>query len=181
MSTTTESIPQVEPTAVPETGAAPAPAPGEQRFLLSGIGWEGYEKLLDIIGDGPIRVTYDRGDAELMSPLYKHERNRSILGQIVEIITEELEIPRSSSASTTLKLKELDRGLEADESFYLFDLDRLHDPDNIDLTVDPPPDLAVEIEITRSILNRLGIYGALGVPEIWRFDGQRLAGFAAPG
>jgi Uma2 family endonuclease len=162
----------VEPKVEPKT-EAPA-APGELRFPLPGIGWEGYEKLLEIIGDRPIRVTYDRGDAELMSPLYKHERNSSLIGQMVIILTDELDIPMACSRATTLKLKAVDRGLEADDSFYLYDLDRLHDQDIIDLTADPPPDLAIEIEITRSVLNRLGIYGALGVPEVWRFNGRQL-------
>ena len=76
--------------------------------------------------------------------------------------------------STTWNREDLDKGLEADESFYLGDLARIADPDNVDLAIDPPPDLAIEIEITRSILNRIGIYGALGVPELWRFNGITL-------
>jgi hypothetical protein len=73
-----------------------------------------------------------------------------------------------------LNRKELDRGLEPDEAFYLGKLDRIRDPDRIDLAVDPPPDLAVEIEMTHSALDRVGVYGALVVPEIWRFDGRVL-------
>jgi len=60
------------------------------------------------------------------------------------------------------------------QGYQVGDLERVRDPDNIDLEVDPPPDLAIEIEITRSALNRLGIYGSLGVPEIWRFNGRTL-------
>jgi Uma2 family endonuclease len=150
------------------------PAEGERRILLRGVGWQGYQTLLNLGGDGPIRITYDRGDAELMSPLIKHERNRSILGRLVEIITEELDIPLMSAGATTLNREDLDRGLEADESFYLGDLSRVSDADDLDLKIDPPPDLAIEIEITRSVLSRLSIYGALGVPEVWRFDGRRL-------
>ncbi len=76
--------------------------------------------------------------------------------------------------STTLNRQEVDRGLEPDEGFYLGQLERVLDPDRIDLDVDPPPDLAIEIEITRSALDRVGVYGALGVPELWRFNGQTL-------
>jgi len=68
----------------------------------------------------------------------------------------------------------VDSGLEADESFYLGDLDRVRDPDHIDPEIDPPPDLAIEIELTRSALDRMGIYGALRVPEVWRFNGRIL-------
>jgi Uma2 family endonuclease len=154
--------------------SAVLPAEGERRFLIRDVGWQGYQDLLRMVGDRPIRLTYDRGDVELMSPLFKHEREKSLLARIVEIITEELEIPMMSAGSTTLKREDLDRGLEADESYYLDDLSRVRDTEELDLLVDPPPDLAIEIEITRSALNRLGIYGALGVPEIWRFDGRNL-------
>ncbi|MGC8638989.1 MAG: Uma2 family endonuclease [Isosphaeraceae bacterium] len=147
-------------------------APGESRVVIRDVGWQGYETLLNLVGDQPVRITYDRGDVELMSPLLKHERNRSLLGLLVRILTAELRIPRMSAGATTLKREDLDRGLEADESFYFWDLSRISDPDNLNLEVDPPPDLAIEIEITRSVLNRLGIYGALRVAEIWRFNGS---------
>lgn len=153
---------------------ATAPAVGEPRVLIRGVGWQGYQALLSMVADQPVRLTYDRGDVELMSPLYKHERNRSLLARLVEILTEELGIPLIAVGATTLNREDLDRGLEADASFYLGDLTRIKDRQNLDLAIDPPPDLAIEIEITRSILNRLGVYGALGVPEIWRFDGQTL-------
>jgi len=153
---------------------AAVPAVGEGRVLIRGVGWQGYQALLNMVGDQPVRLTYDRGDVELMSPLYKHERNRSLLARMVETLTEELGIPLIAAGATTLRREDLDRGLEADESFYMGDLTRIRDTDNLDLEIDPPPDLAIEIEITRSVLNRLGIYGALGVPEIWRFDGRTL-------
>jgi len=149
------------------------PLEGEKRFLLPGIGWEGYLKLLEVVGDGAVRITYDRGDAELMSPLFRHERGRSRLSRLVEILADEVGIPFVVSGATTLKRKDLDRGLEADTSFYLGDLGRIR-RDELDMERDPPPDLAIEIEITQSVLPRLGIYGALGVPEVWRFDGERV-------
>jgi Uma2 family endonuclease len=147
---------------------------GENRVVIRGVGWEGYQVLLSLVGNQKVRLTYDRGDVELMSPLSKHERNKSRLGRMVEILTEELDIPAICMGSTTLNREDLDRGLEADDSFYLKSYSLIGNVDNLDMNVDPPPDLAIEIEITRSVLNRLGIYGALGVPEIWRFDGQKL-------
>ncbi len=145
---------------------------GERRFLLPGVGWDGYQALLKMVGDRAIRLTYDRGDIELMSPLSKHERKRCRFGQAVRILAEELSIPVMPVGSTTLRREEADRGLEPDEGFYLGELERIRDPDRIDLDVDPPPDLAIEIEITKSALDRVGVYGALGVPELWRFDGR---------
>ncbi len=147
---------------------------GEQRVLIRGVGWQGYQALMEMVAEQPLRLTYDQGDLELMSPLFKHERHRCLLARIVEIITVELQIPRLTAGSTTLKRQDLDRGLEADAAFYLGDLSRISNRDDLNLDVDPPPDLAIEVEITRSVLSRLGIYGALGVPEIWRFDGRTL-------
>jgi len=155
--------------------ATPVLTQGEQRVVIRGVGWRGYRELLEMIGDQAVRLTYDRGDVELMSPLLKHERRKSRLGQFVRVLARELRIPVLAAGSTTWAREDLDRGLEADESFYLGDLERVRDPDNVDLEVDPPPDLAIEIEISRSALNRLGVYGALGVPEIWRFDGRTLS------
>src|SRR5262249_16354594 len=157
------------------TDEAPAiPPVVEHRIVIRGVGWEGYQSLLKIVGDRPLRLTYDRGDVELVSPLPKHERKKSLLGQFVRILARELHIPVMPMGSTTFSREDVDRGLEADESFYLGDLERVRDPDHINLDVDPPPDLAIEIEITRSALDRMGIYGALGVPELWRLHGETL-------
>jgi len=154
--------------------AAPVSTQGEHRVVIRGVGWQGYQSLLKMIGNQPVRLTYDRGDVELTSPLHKHERKRSLFGQMVRILAHELRIPVMPMGAATWGREDLERALEADESFYLGDLGRVRDPYDIDLEVDPPPDLAVEIEITRSALSRMGIYGALRVPEICRFDGRRL-------
>ncbi|MGC8638988.1 MAG: Uma2 family endonuclease [Isosphaeraceae bacterium] len=149
-------------------------APGESRVVIRDVGWQGYETLLNLVGDQPVRITYDRGDVELMSPLSRHERSKSRLGRMVGMLTEELEIDMIAVGSTTLKREDIGKGLEADESFYLASLSLIKDIEHLDMDVDPPPDLATEIETTRSALDRLGVYGALRVPEIWRFDGRRL-------
>jgi Uma2 family endonuclease len=150
------------------------PAEGEKRFVLYNVGWEGYQTLLDLVGDRGVRLTYDRGNVELMSPLIMHERFGNLLGRMVEAITEELDIQAVGAGSTTFKSQALDRGLEPDECYYIASVGRFRDVDRPDLSVDPPPDLAIEVEITQSALNKLGIYAALGVPEVWRFDGESL-------
>jgi Uma2 family endonuclease len=166
MATTTETQPK---TMLTETG---------QRFLLHNIDWRGYEAMLRIIGDRPIRLTYDRGNLELMSPSRKHEKSKRLHGILIQAIAEELEIPCTGEASTTWRREDLDRGLEPDECFYFYDhAEQLADKEEIDLSTDPPPDLAIEIDITRSSLDRQGIYAALGVPELWRFDGESLRVF----
>jgi Uma2 family endonuclease len=149
---------------------------GEHRFLLPGIGWEGYEALLKLIGDGRTRVTYDRGDAELMSPLWDHEEIKRLIGRLVETVTEELNLPCEEAGSTTFRSQALDKGLEPDECYYLANADRVigYSALRPGASPPPPPDLAVEIEITRGAFSRMGIYAALGVAEVWRHDGHAL-------
>jgi Uma2 family endonuclease len=109
-----------------------------------------------------------------MSPLMPHEGFSKRLGWIVETVAEELEIPIRPVRSLTLNRQDLDRGLEPDESFYIANVGRIGSRMDLDLEVDPPPDLAIEVEITSSILDKLEIYAQLGVPELWRFDGEVL-------
>jgi Uma2 family endonuclease len=111
---------------------------------------------------------------EIMSPSIEHEWYHRALGRMVETITEELGIPVLSAGSTTLKLQLKERGLEPDECFYLTHELQMRGKRELDLTVDPPPDLAIEVDISRSSINKLGIYADLGVPELWFYDGQSL-------
>jgi Uma2 family endonuclease len=151
----------------------PIVVPIEQRFVLFNIGWEGYEAMLKILGDRPIRTTYDRGNLELMSPSRAHEEAKYLLGCVIDTVTEELHIPRRGAGSTTWRREDLDRGLEPDACFYLANAERVRGK-ALDLSIDPPPDLAIEVDITRSSLDRMGVYAKLGVPEIWRYDGESL-------
>jgi Uma2 family endonuclease len=148
--------------------------PREQRFVLRGVDWQTYQDMLAALGDRPVRLTYDRGNLEFMTLSHGHERYSSLLGRMVETLTEELDLPLQSGGSSTFGREDLDRGLEPDRCYYLENAPQVRDKDEIDLTVDPPPDLAIEIDISRSSLNRLGIYAALRVLEVWRFDGTNL-------
>lgn len=147
----------------------------EGRFVLRNVDWDLYETLLHRLDGQPIRLTYDRGVLELMSPSEAHEEFSKILGRMVETITEELRIPCVGMGSTTWRRQMRSRGLEADECYYLRNLPRVAGKRKaIDLNSDPPPDLAIEIEVSRSATSRMGIYAGLGVPEVWRFDGESL-------
>jgi len=146
----------------------------EQRFVFYDVSYAGYQALLAARGDRPIRMTYDRGTLEIMSPSQKHERLKHLLGRMIVVVTEELEIPIRGAASTTWDRPDMERGLEADECYYISSEARVRGRETIDLDVDPPPDLAIEIDITHGPVDRLGIYAALGVAEVWRFDGDRL-------
>jgi Uma2 family endonuclease len=146
----------------------------ETRVLLSGISWATFESLLADTQSHGTRFTYDRGYLEMMSPSREHERVKRLIGRMIETMTEELAIPVSSAGSTTLKAQWKECGLEADESYYVANGSRVRGRDEIDLRVDPPPDLAVEVDISRSSLDQLSIYADLGVPEVWLCDGATL-------
>lgn len=146
----------------------------EERFLLNGISWATYEALVADLEHGGTRLTYDQGRLELMSPSRPHEWFGRLIGRMIETVTEELEIPISSTKSWTLKLELKRRGLEADESYYVANEPKVRGRDDSTLQRDPPPDLAVEVEISRPWIDKAPIYADLGVPEVWHYDGERL-------
>lgn len=143
----------------------------EQKVQLSGISWQTYETLLEELRHRRLRLTYNRGNLEIMVPSPEHERYKEIIGRFVETLAEELEIRIDPVGSTTFKRPEL-VGAEPDKSFYIRNLDAVKGKKRIDLAQDPPPDLVVEIDITRSSEIRFPVYADMGVPEIWRYDGN---------
>jgi Uma2 family endonuclease len=146
----------------------------EQRVVLNNVSWEGYESCLKELKGRAVRITFDRGELEIMVVSHGHENYGKLLARFVETLTEELGIPIHSGKSTTCKQEKKRRGLEADESYWIENEPRMRGRKDFDLATDSPPDLALEVEISRSALNRMAIYAALGVPEVWRFDGHRL-------
>ncbi|MEM9904503.1 MAG: Uma2 family endonuclease, partial [Cyanobacteria bacterium P01_D01_bin.44] len=152
-----------------------APLPPDNRVQLTGISWATYETLraeLDCSRRG-FRLSYYQGDLEIMAPSLEHERFKKAAGRFVETLAEELEIQIEPFGSTTLKRSEL-AGAEPDECFYVRNLAAVRGLRRIDLSQDPPPDLAVEIDITNPSSRRLPIYASIGVTEVWRFDGEQL-------
>ncbi|MEO0455973.1 MAG: Uma2 family endonuclease [Cyanobacteria bacterium P01_A01_bin.114] len=152
-----------------------APLPAGDRVQLTGISWATYETLraeLDCSRRG-FRLSYYQGDLEIMAPSPEHERFKKAAGRFVETLAEELEIQIEPFGSTTLKRAEL-AGTEPDECFYVSNLTAVRGLKRLDLSQDPPPDLAVEIDITNPSSRRLPIYESLGVAEVWRFDGEQL-------
>src|SRR5262245_37853905 len=137
------------------------------RILLQNVPWETYVQLRDVSENDHIRMTYDRGTLELMSPLSIHEWYGRILGRCVETATMELGIDIRSGGSTTFRREDLERGLEPDECYYILNEPRVRGKDNLDLSVDPPPDLAIEVDVTRTSTGKMTIYAAIGIPELW--------------
>jgi Uma2 family endonuclease len=151
---------------------------GERRIALSGISWQLYEQLRENEENWHVRMAYDNGRLELMSPSPDHEAIKELICEMIKAFTEELRIPRRSLGSTTWKRQELAKGLEPDGCFYIRNHHSVCHRRHVDLTTDPPPDLAVETEISRSAVQRMRIYAALGVPEVWRWRKNGLTAYS---
>ncbi len=147
-------------------------APAEQRVVLRIVSWNTYLALVAEDSRPGNRICYNQGVMEIMSPGMLHGNAASLIGRMIEIFSMERNIRIRSADSTTFKRDDLERGFEADRSYYLENLDSILDKDIIDLSIDPPPDLAIEVDISRSSFGKFAIYGSIGVGEVWRYDGQ---------
>jgi Uma2 family endonuclease len=146
--------------------------PGNQ-LLLKGITWQMFETILSELGESRAsRLSFSKGTLEIMVPLPEHEVGKVLIGDLVKIILEELDIEFCSLGSTTFKNENMAQAIEADDCFYIQNEAAVRGKNRIDLETDPPPDLAIEIDLTsRTQLNN---YEALGVPELWRYNGRKL-------
>jgi Uma2 family endonuclease len=143
-------------------------------LVLQGVSWEDYEQLLEDLIDRPgVRVTYDRGKLEIMSPLSEHEEYKELITRMIDRLCDELDLNVEPRGSTTWKRKRDAKGTGPDTCFYIANAERIIGKRKIDLDIDPPPDLAVEIDATNESRSKFPIYSAFRVPEIWRYDVQR--------
>jgi Uma2 family endonuclease len=143
-----------------------------EHMVLSNISWETFESILREMGESHYRVTYDEGELEFMTISFRHDHAGSWIGRLVFFVALEWNMRICTGGSTTLKQSLRKKGLEPDDCFWIKHEDHMRDKEEWDALHDPPPDLSVEIDITSSSLDRLGIYAALKVPEIWRYDGE---------
>ena len=159
-------VPVVRPAPLPET---------IQRVILRGISWATYERLLaEHQESSGTHFTYDRGALEIMVLSAGHEALKHTLALLVEILAEELNVDVYGLGSTTFRREDLERGFEPDACFYIQEEALIRGKAEIDLAVDPPPDLVIEIDITSPSLNKFPIFAAVGVREVWRYDGARV-------
>lgn len=150
----------------------------EDRNVMYGVSWKTYIELRDNPENYHLRMTYDRGTLEIMAPSPAHGRYANILGRIIDTWSEELDIPIVCLRDMTCQREDLDKGFEPDNCYYVQHEPEMWQKMEIDLMVDPPPDLAIEIEVTRSTAKKIeSIYAAFGVPEVWRFDGDKLQAY----
>lgn len=143
--------------------------PAEQRVVLRDVPWEVYEALL---GDHPTRLTYDRGVLELMSPGKRHEKLALLVNHLVLALVSTWGGDVEGAGATTFRVEQWERGFEPDACFWFSEAERVRRMDE----VDPerwPPDLVLEVDISRSSLDKLGMLARFRIPEVWRHDGRR--------
>jgi Uma2 family endonuclease len=147
--------------------------PPGQRVLLRDVTWQELETILEDLGEHrAVRIAYDRGILEIMAPLPEHEFDKEIISDLVKALLEELDIEFRCLGSTTFKNQVMAKGIEPDQCFYIKNESKIRGKKRLDLTVDPPPDLALEVDITSR--THPNIYEALKVPELWRFNKGKL-------
>ena len=151
-----------------------APASGEKRIVLCGVSWETYQALVAETRRSGVRFTYDQGSLEIMCPSSEHECIKKLLARLLEMMAFELRIPTRGAGSMTLANELAERGVEPDECYYVVNEPRIRGKREIDLATDPPPDLAIEIDISSSSLDQLPIYASVGVPEVWLCHGTAI-------
>ncbi len=144
-----------------------------QRIQLQGINWSKFEAILDELGEQRAsRIAYSDGILEIRMPLPEHEVDNELIGDMVKILLEELDISNECFGSTTFKRQDMAKGIEPDQCFYIENYAVMIGKRRVDLTIDPPPDLAIEVDVTSK--TGLDAYQALGVRELWRFEEGKL-------
>lgn len=147
----------------------------ERRVVLHGVSWATYKALSKDLGDDRnCRLAFDLGELEIMSPQIPHEGSQFGIGQMVVILAEELGLPCRPLGSLTCEREDLSKAIEPDGCFYIQSLKQIKGVRKLDLSIHPPPDLIVEVDISTNSMRKLPICAALGVPEHWRFDGSKL-------
>ena len=146
------------------------------RVVLYNLSWDQFENLLADLGDHrAARIAYDNGTLEIMTPLPEHEYFKEVIGTAVQDVAEELEIDYESYGSTTWRKRLKMAGVEPDNCFYVQREAEIRGRLDLNLSQgDPPPDLALEIDITSKSLDRFPIYARLDVPELWCYDEGQL-------
>ncbi len=149
--------------------------PAEQRVLLQNISWQTFKTMLAEMGsERGTRLAYDEATVEIMTPLMPHEHSNRLIETFVGVLCEELRLEIKRTGSLTLTRDDLERGAEPDSSYYIQNESLVREKEEIDLASDPPPDLVLEVEYSRSRIDKLQLYASMGIPEFWRYNGRVL-------
>jgi Uma2 family endonuclease len=144
--------------------------PNGASLVMQDLQWDDYEAVLEALQHRHLRISYDCGRLEVMSPLSEDELAARMIDLMVSYYCDEFDIKLEGYGNTTWKRRSIGKGVEPDACYYVENAARVIGKRKFDLDTDPPPDIVVEIDITNSSLRKFSIYAALGVPEIWRYD-----------
>ena len=152
--------------------APPAKPVGEKRVTFQNLEWQAFKQIQKLLTErSQARFTYDRGVLEITMPLERHERFARLIELFIRILVVETGQMVKTMGSTTLDREDLLKSAEPDNGYYIQSFDLVADHE-IDLAIDPPPDLVVEVDITHTDIKKDALYAGMGVPEFWRFNGQ---------
>lgn len=148
----------------------------EGRLVLTDEPWQTYERLVRHFNERRrrLRITYNQGILEIMTLGPQHEGLRSLIAYLLLTLTQELDLPLAAYGTLTFKRRRKQRGLQPDECYWIQNEDKVRDLKEFNFRRDPPPDLVIEIDTTSSSARRMEIYADMGVPEVWRHDGETL-------
>ncbi len=159
----------------PANPTAPSRSIRGRRCFVIDANWDIYTRLLRVYESKPRhRLAYDRGRLEIMAPSLRHDDGGEILGLLVFTLARELRLLLKAGGGVTLRSKKKQKGIEGDKSYWVANPAAPAVDHEFDLRIHPPPDLSIEVDVSRSSLKRFDIYAALGVPEVWRLDGDTL-------
>jgi Uma2 family endonuclease len=145
----------------------------EQRIVLAGVSWQKYETLLaEMAEQRTARFTYDHGRLEMMTPLDEHERCHKLIESLILVLADVMQIQVDGYKTPILKRLDLGVATEPDAGYYIQNVAQIGKKTTIDLSIDPPPDLILEVSLTKTTVNKLPIYLALGIPEVWRYSSK---------
>src|SRR5437660_8585397 len=149
--------------------------PPDTVVTFHGVSWEEYEQLLERVGEASgLRLSYDDGTLQAMTLSYEHENYACFLDKLITVINLRLRINIRSFGSATMKKRRVRKGNEPDACYYVQSASLIGNRMDIDINTDPPPDIAVEIDVHHDSRSKLSIYASLGVPEVWRYDGRQM-------
>jgi len=149
--------------------------PADTVVTFHAVSWEEYEELLEQVSEASgLRLSYDDGTLQAMTLSYEHENYACFLDKLITVISLRTRINIRSFGSATMKKRKVQKGNEPDACYYVQSANLIGNRMDIDINTDPPPDVAVEIDVHHDSRSKLSIYASLGVPEIWRYDGRQM-------
>lgn len=154
----------------------------DRAVVLHNISWNSYKQIADALQDQtPAHLTYDRGTLEIKVLSFQHENLKRLVGKIFERLAEDLGIDFRPAGSTTFQKEAVELAFEPDESYYVKNAEYMRGREMVNLDFDPPPDITIEIDVASSSLNRMAIFGAIGINEVWRYSGSEIKMFILRG